>query len=98
MKKVLKGLQIVLVIMLVSLTLFSPNTRVHAKTLRQLKEELADFPDLIRASTYVNYKDGVATGFKEGSLKDDEGNNILRVLTEAEIEELKNIYRSYFCK
>ena len=41
MKKVLKGLQIVLVIMLVSLTLFSPNTRVQAKTLRQLKEELA---------------------------------------------------------
>ena len=64
----------------------------------QLKAELADFPDLIRASTYVNYKDGVATGFKEGSLKDEAGNNILRVLTEAEIEELKNIYRSYFCK
>lgn len=64
----------------------------------KLKEELADFPDLIRASTYVNYKDGVATGFKEGSLKDEEGNNILRVLTDAEIEELKNIYRSYFCK
>ena len=41
MKKVLKGLQIALVIMLISITLFSPNTRVQAKTLRQLKEELA---------------------------------------------------------
>lgn len=66
--------------------------------LNELQTDIPDFIELIRASTYVNYKDGVATGYHEGSLKDEEGKNILRVLTSEEIEQLKNIYRSYFCK
>ena len=66
--------------------------------LNELQTDIPDFIELIRASTYVNYRDGIATGYHEGSLKDEEGKNILRVLTQEEDEELKNIYRGYFCK
>ena len=62
-----------------------------------LNENLEDFPEVIRASTYANYKDGVPNGFFQGSLTDEEGKNI-KELTDAQKEELKDIYRSYFCK
>ena len=62
-----------------------------------LIRDLANFPDVIRASTYVNYYEGIANGFYEGSLKDSEGNNI-KELTDSQKEELRNIYRSYFLR